>query len=170
MKAKVANASCTLVVAGLLFVLSTPAMSQVSSPATKASEASDREQITAILRSWEEAWNSHDMHAFANLFHEDGVWVLWTGAVWKGRAAIEEGHAAVHKTVFRNSIQRERLEELTFVGPDAAVVRFFSTLTGDERSPDKVIRSRKMLVVTKRKGNWRIGWGQNTRLADTTPD
>jgi hypothetical protein len=28
----------------------------------------------------------------------------------------------VHKTVFRNSVQRERLEELTFVGPDAAIV------------------------------------------------
>ena len=170
MVAKVANATRAVVVAGLLFVSLTPAMSQVSSPAPKAAEASDRAQIAAILRGWEEAWNSHDMHAFAKLFHEDGVWVLWTGAVWRGRAAIEEGHAAVHKTVFRNSIQRERLEELTFVGPDAAVVRFFSTLTGDERAPDKVIRSRKVLIVTRREGNWRVGWGQNTRLADTTPD
>ena len=166
----VANAGRTFVVAGLSFVLLTPAMGQVPPPAAKASEASDREQITAILRSWEEAWNSHDMRAFADLFHEDGVWVLWTGAVWRGRAAIEEGHAAVHKTVFRNSIQRERLEELTFVGPDAAVIRFFSTLTGDARAPDKVIRSRKVLVVTRREGKWKIGWGQNTRLADTTPD
>ena len=58
----------------------------------------------------------------------------------------------------------------TFVGPDAAVVRFFSTLTGDERAPDKVIRSRKVLIVNKREGKWKIGWGQNTRLADTTPD
>ena len=74
------------------------------------------------------------------------------------------------KTVFRNSIQRERLEELTFVGPDAAVVRFYSTLTGDERSPDKVVRSRKILIVTKREGAWRVGWGQNTRLAETTSD
>ena len=74
-----------------------------------------REQITAIIDRWERAWNSHDMHALAALFHEDGFWILWTGEVWKGRTAIEEGHAAVHKTVFRNSVQRERLEELTFV-------------------------------------------------------
>ena len=110
------------------------------------------------------------MHAFASLFHEDGVWILWTGDVWKGRNAIEEGHAAVHKTVFRNSIQRERLEELTFVGPDAAVIRFYSTLTGDERAPGKTIRSRKILIVTKRAGAWKVGWGQNTRLADSTPE
>ena len=110
------------------------------------------------------------MRALANLFHEDGIWILWTGQVWTGRRTIEEGHAAVHRTVFRNSIQRERLEELTFVGPDAAVVRFYSTLTGDERSPNEVVRSRKILMVSRREGMWRVGWGQNTRLAASTPD
>src|SRR5262245_30564267 len=101
---------------------------------TSADRKSDREAIAAMLRAWEEAWNRHDMHAFASLFHDDGVWVLWTGDTWVGREAIEEGHAEVHRTFFRNSIQRERLEELTFVGTDAAVVRFCSTLTGDERA------------------------------------
>ena len=153
-----------LTLAGLLSVTST-----ATSQDAPGGSAADREQIMAIIDSWEKAWNNHDMHAFGTLFHDDGVWVLWTGQVWKGRTAIEEGHAAVHKTVFRNSVQREKLEELTFVGPDAAVVRFYSTLTGDERAPDKVIRSRKFLVVTKRDGNWKVGWGQNTRLADNTP-
>jgi len=83
---------------------------------------------------------------------------------------IEEGHAAVHKTVFRNSTQRELLEELTFVGPDAAVVRFCSVLTGDERAPKAVIRSRKFLVVTKRQSVWKVSWGQNTRLQDEVAD
>ena len=132
--------------------------------------ATDREEITTLVKGWEEAWNAHDMNAFGKLFHEDGTWILWTGAVWIGRAAIEEGHAAVHKTFFRNSVQRERMEELTFVGPDAAVVRFFSTLTGDERYPGKVVRSRKFLVVTRRDGVWKVSWGQNTRLADDQPD
>ena len=133
-------------------------------------QTADREQIAAILSRWEDAWNRHDMHAFASQFHDDGVWILWTGDVWSGRDAIEQGHAAVHKTVFRNSVQRERFEELRFVGPDAAVVRFCSTLTGDERSPDTVVRSRKFLVLSKRQGVWKIGWGQNTRLIDTVPD
>ena len=135
-----------------------------------ADRAVDREQIEAMLTRWEAAWNRHDMAAFASMFHDDGVWVLWTGAVWQGRRAIEEGHAEVHRTVFRNSIQRERLEELTFVGQDAAVVRFCSTLVGDERSPGTLVRSSKFLVVTKRDGAWGIGWGQNTRLADSVAD
>jgi uncharacterized protein (TIGR02246 family) len=144
-----------------------PAMAQPPSPHTNAAE---QKQVSAIVNGLENAWNEHDMHALANLFHEDGIWVLWTGQVWKGRKTIEEGHAAVHKTVFRKSVQRKRTEELTFVGEGMAVVRTYDTLTGDERYPDKVVRSRKLLVVTRRGGNWKIAWGQNTRLADSTPD
>jgi uncharacterized protein (TIGR02246 family) len=155
-----------LVITGLLGIA---AASAAEGP-PQVDRKADREQVEAIIRQWEEAWNAHDMRAFGNLFHEDGTWILWTGEVWQGRTAIEEGTAAVHKTVFRNSVQRERVEELTFVGPDAVVVRFYSTLTGDERSPGKTVRSRKFLVVTRRDGAWKVGWGQNTRLADTTPD
>jgi uncharacterized protein (TIGR02246 family) len=150
-----------------LFVVSAYAVRQ---PNLRSDSAGDREQILALLARWEEAWNTHDMARFASVFHEDGVWILWTGDVWKGRRVIEEGHAAVHKTVFRNSTQRELLEELTFVGPDAAVVRFCSVLTGDERAPKDVIRSRKFLVVTRRQTVWKVSWGQNTRLRNEVSD
>jgi uncharacterized protein (TIGR02246 family) len=150
-----------------LFVGAAAAAGQRDQP---SDSVRDREQITAILGRWEDAWNTHDMTAFASLFHEDGVWVLWTGDVWAGRRVIEEGHAAVHKTIFRNSIQREHLEELRFVGPDAAVVRFCSVLTGSEQSPNEPIRSRKFLVVTKRQGVWKMSWGQNTRLRGDVAD
>jgi uncharacterized protein (TIGR02246 family) len=151
----------------LLICLLAALLAQTSQSADRDA---DREQINAILQGVEDARNRHDMRALGNLFHEDGVWILWTGHVWTGRKAIEEGHAEVHRTVYRNSVQRERLEELTFVGPDAAVMRYCATLTGDERAPEKLVRSRKIMVLTKRAGVWKIGWGQNTRLADSTPD
>ncbi len=66
--------------------------------------------------------------------------------------------------VHRNSVHRPLLEELEFVGEDAAVLRYCEVLTGDERAPDKVVRSRKVLVVTRCSGDWKIAWGQNTRL------
>ena len=124
----------------------------------------DRAQITRLLADWESAWNTHNMHRLAALFREDAIWVLWTGEVWTGRARFEAGMTEVHKTVYRNSVQREQLEELTFVGPDAAVLRFHSTLVGDARFADRTVRSRKILVLTRRDGQWRIGWGQNTRF------
>lgn len=156
--------------AGLMFAGVCAAAVAVDARHQSSGAVADRERIVSILAGWEDAWNTHDMAAFASLFHEDGVWVLWTGEVWAGRRLIEEGHAAVHKTIFRNSIQREHLEELTFVGPDAAVVRFCSVLTGSEQSPDEPIRSRKFLVVTKRQGIWKVSWGQNTRLRGDVPD
>ena len=151
----------------ILFVLPFYSFGQQSKQ-TNSPSATDSTQIVAIIDSWQNAWNSHDMHAFANLFHEDGIWVLWNGKVWKGRDTIEKGHAEVHKTVFRNSTQKKQIEEIAFVGTETAVVRLYSTLTGDERYPDKVVESRNLLVITKRKNVWKIGWGQNTRFPEFT--
>ena len=136
----------------------------------QATEAADRAAIEALFTSWEEAWAAHDMTAFADLYHEDCIFIAWTGAVWHGRDTIEKGMAAVHKTVFRNSIQRKRIDGLQFLAPDVALVHLWSTLTGDERQPDKVVRSRNTLVLTKRDGVWKILSFQNTRLADSVPD
>ena len=80
-----------------------------------ADSARDREPDYRNPRSVGERLNTHDMAAFASLFHEDGVWIQWTGEEWTGRRTIEEGHAAVSKTIFRNSIHHEHFEELTFV-------------------------------------------------------
>src|SRR5687767_2139305 len=104
----------------ILFVLPFYSFGQQSKQ-TNSTSATDSTQIAAIIDSWQNAWNSHDMHAFANLFHEDGIWVLWNGKVWKGRDTIEKGHAEVHKTVFRNSTQKKQIEEIAFVGTETAV-------------------------------------------------
>jgi uncharacterized protein (TIGR02246 family) len=124
----------------------------------------DRAAIGRLLGEWEAAWNAHDMHRLAALFSEDAIWVLWTGDVWQGSQRFEHGMTEVHRTVYRDSIQHETLEELTFVGPGAAVLRFQSNLTGDTRYPDRTIHSRKILVLKRANGEWRIAWGQNTRF------
>jgi uncharacterized protein (TIGR02246 family) len=155
--------------AALIGALAVLTCQPLESASVAEDRAADRKELSSLLERWEDAWNSHDMHALAALFHEDAVWVLWTGEVWIGRKRFENGMVEVHKTVYANSIQHERLEELTFVGPDAAVMRFHSELTGDTRYPGTVVQSRKILVVTRRDGIWRIGWGQNTRFTERPP-
>lgn len=130
---------------------------------------SDRDQITAVIAALNETWNKHDMRAHAELFHEDGVWIAWTGEPLIGAATFEANLTALHKTIFKNSVHKSWVEELTFVGPDAAIVREHGTAVGNEPTPEKILRYRNLIVVTKRNGVWKLSWGQKTRLADTAP-
>ncbi|CAN7168640.1 SgcJ/EcaC family oxidoreductase [Bosea sp. LjRoot237] len=141
-----------------------------ASDLARPSEAADRVAIAELFIAWESAWNTHDMKAFANLYHEDCIFIAWTGAKWLSRDMVEKGHAEVHKTVFRDSAQRKRIDSIHFLAPDVALVHLWSTLTGDTRQPDKVVRSRNTLILTKRDGEWKILSFQNTRLADNVPD
>ena len=131
---------------------------------------SDREQIVAVMAALDETWNRHDMHAHAALFHEDGVWIAWTGQVLKGPADYEATATPLHKTIFKESVHKGRIEELTFVAPDVAVVRGYGTVVGNEPTPEKVERYRILVVMTKREGVWKLSWGQKTRFQDSTPD
>jgi len=140
-----------------------------ATPPTDARQ-SDRQQIIAWMAALDETWNQHDMRAHAALFHEDGIWIAWTGHVLKGPAAYEAALTPLHKTAFKNSVHKGRIEELTFIAPDVAVVRGFGTVVGNEPTPDKVHRYWILVVMTKRDGDWKLSWGQKTRFADDTPD
>lgn len=77
-----------IVLTNLLFTFSLCAFSQVSKE-SKALYNSDSIQIVSVVDIWQVAWNNHDMHLLGNLFHEDGIWILWNGKVWKGKYTIE---------------------------------------------------------------------------------
>ena len=155
----------TIALAGLV-VFST----QVSQGAQPDAHEADREQIRAFMAALDETWNRHDMRAHAALFHQDGVWIAWTGEVLDGAAAYEATLTPLHKTIFKNSVHTGRIEELTFAAPDVAVVRGYGTVVGNEPTPEKVERYRILVVMTKREGIWKMSWGQKTRFKDSTPD
>jgi uncharacterized protein (TIGR02246 family) len=139
-------------------------------PSAPEAKESDRQQVTALVAALDETWNRHDMRAHAALFHEDGTWIAWTGAVLQGRSAYEAELTRLHQTVFRKSVHQGRIEELTFVAPDVAVVRAYGTVVGNEPTPEKVERYRNLIVATRRDGLWKVSWGQKTRFAPNTPD
>ena len=49
------------------------------------------------------AWAEHDMAAFARLFHDDAAFVNVIGTYARGRAEIEQLHAAAHASMFAAS-------------------------------------------------------------------
>jgi uncharacterized protein (TIGR02246 family) len=66
----------------------------------------DQRAIRAVLDRFIEAWNRHDAHAFAAVFSEDADFTNWRGTGASGRSKIEEAHAPMFATVFKNSRQR----------------------------------------------------------------
>ena len=54
------------------------------------------------------AWNRHDMHAFASLFHDDAAFVNVAGGYVRGRGEIEQVHAAGHPGPLSAQHQRRR--------------------------------------------------------------
>lgn len=139
-----------------------PNAAMASSPS-----AADRAKVERVVYDWESAWNRHNMEDFANLFHPDAEWVHWRGGLWSGKAAIYEGHKAIHETYYRNTNSTVRgIEALHFLSPTVAYLRVRSDMVGDERSPGQTNRYRRTMILSQRDGKWLVIKGHNTRIAD----
>ena len=152
----------TIILAAAL-VFAAPAFGKDGPAASPQLNAADP---AAIVERWEKAWNAHDPAAWADLFHEDATWILWTGAEWHGRAAILAGITGPFRTFYAASTQLSRPVEIRLLAPGVAVARTRTTLTGDTRQPGATIHGNKLLILTRRDNAWRILYGQNTRLTD----
>jgi len=121
--------------------------------------------IRQMIKNYEDAWNQHSPEKLAAKITTDATWVNWFGAYYKGRADIEMHYRQVHTTYFKNTQYYTRaVEDIVYTHPDMAIVHVRTGLTGDERYPGKVFEFRRMIVVTKRDGGWKILAGQNAKL------
>jgi uncharacterized protein (TIGR02246 family) len=134
----------------------------------------DERGIRAVLAAYEEAWNRHDMKAWAKLFTDDVDYVNRAGGLWKGNKANVEGHEAVHaalKKQHQKMTWSAAVEKVSFLGPDLALVHAtwrwpgFVLPSGEEL---KDFRGIMTLVMVKQDGKWLIRALHNT-VADEPP-
>ena len=52
-----------------------------------------RAQIEKALAKWQRAWNEHDLDGVMELFHDEVVFVNWTGGKAKGKENLRRGWA-----------------------------------------------------------------------------
>ncbi len=134
-------------------------------PAAETGPAADERAIRGVVAALEDAWNGHDMKAFAALFAEDADFVNVAGMWWKGRDEIERWHRALHETRMKDSRLATTDTSVRFLKRDVAVAHVSWELTGDigldgkPRSPRKGILTQ---VLAKRDGRWWIVASQNT--------
>ena len=138
----------------LLFVIPLLLSAQTAPPARPEAEG-----IRKVVDAFVDAWNQHDVHAFAAAFAEDADFTNVRGVGAHGRAAVEEFHAPVFATVFKSSHQTAKNIQIRFLAPDLASVDVRWEMTGAV-GPDGVpIPVRQGLlnwIVTRREGRWLI--------------
>jgi len=121
--------------------------------------------IKALVKNYEEAWNRHDPKGLASNYTADATWVNWFGAYYKGREDIELHYRQVHNTYFKATHYYTRaIEDIRYMHPDLAIAHVRTGLDGDERYPGQFFEFRRLIVLTKRDGTWKILAGQNAKL------
>lgn len=131
------------------------------------SQNPDEQDIRKVALGLQEAWNHHDMKAFASCFAQDADFVNVGGQWWKGRTEIEEKHAAVHATIFRESTLSIDEVNVRFLAPEIAVAHVLTTLAGQKTAEGAVVAQRKTLltlVLQRQTGKWAIAAAHNTDI------
>jgi uncharacterized protein (TIGR02246 family) len=125
----------------------------------------DNAAIRQLVKNYEDAWNRHDPKGLADNYTADATWVNWFGAYYIGREDIFVHYQQVHSTYFKATQYYTRaIEDIAYTHPDLAIAHIRTGLTGDERFPGQTFEFRRMVVLIKRQGIWKILAGQNARL------
>lgn len=123
-------------------------------------------EIADVIRTgFEEAWNQHDMDAFAELFREDASFVNVRGLKMDGRIAIRDHHATVHSGFYRHSVVRLSVEDTKQLSPEVIVCHVRSELEGDQRSPGVTRSTTLTLVLMLADAEWKIAAAHNTEIS-----
>jgi uncharacterized protein (TIGR02246 family) len=140
---------------------------------TSASVAMDKQindevGVNAVVHGFEDAWNRHDMDAFAMLFATDADFVNVIGMRWVGRDAIKQHHAASHATMFKTSTLKFGDTAVRFLKADVATARSVWTLSGITSATGQLAPTRTGIlthVLERIDGHWLIVLTQNTDIA-----
>ena len=84
-------------------------------------KVADRRGIVALVEAIERAWNAGDVKAYARLYAHDAAYLTRAGILWRGRKAIEGGHAAAFRGELKGSVLKIRIRQLRFLTPRTAV-------------------------------------------------
>ena len=135
--------------------------------AAESGRASDRQAVERVAQGFAEAWNRHDMDAFAALFAQRADFVNVIGLHWRGREEIKRAHVELHATRMKDSHLTISSASIRMLRPDVALVHATWELMGDTGVEGKSQPPRHgvlSFVVDKKGGRWLIESAQNTDI------
>jgi uncharacterized protein (TIGR02246 family) len=132
----------------------------VSSLAQTASHTdADSAAIRQCVAAWSAAWNSHDAHATAMKYVEDGDFTNTTGIPSHGWKALEDHYNEIFTTFLKDAHRTDTVRSIRLLNPDTASVDIDWQMTGAKTRDGKDVPIRKGLltwIVTKHSGKWMI--------------
>jgi len=123
--------------------------------------------VQACIDALVAAWNRHDEKAFAASVAEDADHTNVFGLLTQGRTAIEASHAAIFRTMFKDSALRIGGARMRFLRPDVAVadVRWEMTGARDPQGKDWPKRHGLMnIIAAEDAGAWSLRVFHNQEL------
>ena len=126
-------------------------------------------EVKRVVIAFAEAWNRHDMEAFAELFAPDAEFVNVVGMWWKGRAEIKVAHEFTHATMFKGSRLTILETSVRFPAPQLAIARSRWRLenhVSPDGEPLPVRNGVLVNVLALRDGRWSIIDAQNTDIIE----
>jgi len=143
----------TAALAAVLFVT----FSATNSRAQMASHNdADSAAIKQFVASFAETWNTHDAHAVAMRYVEDGDFSSVKGEPSHGRKELEEHYNTIFSTFLKNAHTTDTVRSIRFLGPDIASVDI-DWLVTEPNAPGGVLRKGLLTwIVTRRNGQWMI--------------
>jgi uncharacterized protein (TIGR02246 family) len=103
----------------VLLVVGTAALAAHESGGTPGERS---ESARGVSDGFVDAWNRHDMAAFAALYSENADFVNVLGVWLRGRTAIQEHHATIHAARMKTSLLTALETEIRFLRPDVALM------------------------------------------------
>lgn len=146
-------------------------MSQPKVAPTKEQEVAQK-AIRELIDPFMDAWNRHDAHAFAAVFAEDADFRNWRGVGATGRSKIEEFHAPMFATIFKNSHLTYTDIKIRFIRADVAAVDVHWEMTGvldTQGNPRPDRQGLLNFVMAKDVGKWQIIAMHNLDLTALPP-
>lgn len=121
-----------------------------------ANRDADTAAIKQTVATFQDTWNSHDAHAVAMHYVEDGDFSSVKAEDSRGRKQLEEHYATIFSTFLKNAHTTDTVRSIRFLSPDIASVDI-DWLVTDPTAPGGVLRKGLLTwIVTKRNGQWMI--------------
>lgn len=147
--------------------LAAAALSIGSAAAAERRVAPANPAVEGVAQKFAEAWNRHDMDAFAALFAARADFVNVIGLHWRGREEIKHAHEQLHATRMKESRLAMSAVSARMLRPEVAIVHATWELTGDTGLEGKVQPPRRgvlSFVLGREGGRWLIESAQNTDI------